>query len=120
MRVILPAAITIFILLQISFMSQVYGEDVEKELSIGERFHYETSLTWRGVIGDLFRSKPKKPPQYKDYPEAEVSKLPEPDYQGILLEEAIEKRRSTRNYSKKSITLSQVITVIILRTRDNG
>ena len=108
MRVIFPNAITIFILLQISFMSQVYSQDVEKELSIGERFNYETSLTWRGVIGDLFRSKPKKPPQYKDYPEAKVTKLPEPDYQGIPLEEAIEMRRSTRNYSRKSITLSQL------------
>ncbi len=108
MRVILPAAITIFILLQIIFVSQVYGEDVEKELSIGERFHYETSLTWRGVIGDLFRSKPKKPSQYKNYPNAKVTNLPEPNYQGIPLEEAIKKRRSVRNYSRKPITILQL------------
>ncbi len=108
MRVILPAAITIFILLQISFMSQVYGQDVEKELSIGERFHYETSLTWRGVIGDLFRKKPEMPSQYKNYPKAKVTKLPEPDYQGMPLEEAIGKRRSIRNYSGKPVNLFQL------------
>jgi SagB-type dehydrogenase family enzyme len=108
MRVILPAAITIFILLQISFMLQVYGQDVEKELSIGERFHYETSFTWRGVIGDLFRKKPEMPSQYKNYPKAKVTKLPEPDYQGMPLEEAIRKRRSIRNYSGKPVNLFQL------------
>ena len=108
MRIILPVTITIYVLMRISFMSQVCGKDVEKDLSIGERFHYETSLTWRGVIGDLFRSKPEKPSQYKEYPDAVETKLPEPDYQGMSLEEAIEKRRSSRNFSEKPVTLYQL------------
>lgn len=107
MQKTLLIAITVFALLLIHF-SPIYGQDVEKELSIGERFHHETSLTWRGVIGDLFRSKPKKPPQFKNYPDAEVTKLPKPGYRGIPLEEAIEKRRSVRNYSRIPITLSQL------------
>ena len=41
-------------------MAQAGDKRRKKELSVGERFHYETSLTWRGVLGDMFRGKPKK------------------------------------------------------------
>jgi SagB-type dehydrogenase family enzyme len=80
----------------------------KKQLSIGERFHYETSMTWRGVLGDMFGAKPKKPPQYKTYPNSEKVKLPKPKYRGMLLEQTIEQRRSIRNYSKKPISLTQL------------
>jgi SagB-type dehydrogenase family enzyme len=83
-------------------------EGEQKELSIGERFHQETSLTWRGVLGDLFQPKPKKPPQYKTYPQAKVIKLPKPEYRGMILEEAIKKRRSVRNYSPKAMSIAQL------------
>lgn len=84
------------------------GKERKRELSIGERFHYETSLTWRGVLGDMFRSKPKKPNQYKNYSGAKKIKLPEANYRGITVEDAIEKRRSVRNYSTKAISTRQV------------
>jgi len=45
---------------------------------------------------------------YKTYPGAKMIKLPQPNYQGITLEEAIKKRRSVRSYSKKALTLPQV------------
>ncbi len=80
----------------------------EKKLSIGERFHHETSSTWRGVLGDMFRTKPKKPPQYKTYPSSKKIELPKPKYRGMVLEEAIEKRRSIRNYSKQAISMAQL------------
>jgi SagB-type dehydrogenase family enzyme len=83
-------------------------KEPKKELSIGERFHHETSLTWRGVLGDMFRTKPKKPPLYKTYPSSQKVNLPKPQYRGMTLEEAIEKRRSIRNYSKKPITKTQL------------
>ncbi|MHC4454637.1 MAG: SagB/ThcOx family dehydrogenase [Planctomycetota bacterium] len=106
---VLPIVIAIMmLLLMTTFIQLAYSEDVEKELSIGESFHYETSLTWRGVIGDLFRIKPKMPLQYKNYTDTMTIKLPKPEYQGIPLEEAIEKRRSVRNYSKKPITMFQL------------
>ena len=106
---VFPIVIAIMMLLLMSaFIQLAYSEDVEKELSIGERFHYETSLTWRGVIGDLFRSKPKMPPQYKNYTDTKIIELPKPEYQGVPLEEAIEERRSVRNYSKKPITMFQL------------
>jgi len=79
-----------------------------KKASIGERFHHETSLTWRGVLADTFRAKPKKPPQYKVYPGAKKIELPKPQYTGMTVEEAIEKRRSVRNYSTKPISKAQL------------
>jgi len=78
------------------------------ELSIGESFHKETSLTWRGAIGGIFREKPAKPPQYKGYPGAKQIKLPEPVHKGMPVEETIKKRRSLREYSGKPLTLSQL------------
>ncbi len=98
----------IFVLLTTTFILGVYSEVAEQKLSIGESFHYETTLTWRGVVGDLFRSKPEKLPQYKNYTDTMIIKLPEPEYQGITLEEAIKKRRSVRNYSGKPVTMSQL------------
>ncbi len=80
----------------------------ERKLSIGERFHHETSLTWWAVLGDVFGAKPKKPPQYKTYPGVKKVKLPKPEYKGITVEEAIKKRRSVRNYSTKAISKAQL------------
>lgn len=85
-----------------------WGKERPNELSIGERFHRETSLTWRGVLGDLFRAKPKEPPPYKTYPGAKVIPLLKPTYRGMILEEAIEERRSVRNYSPKAIRIAQL------------
>jgi len=85
-----------------------YCKDDGKDLSIGERFHSDTELSWLGVVGDLFRSKPEKPSQYKTYPDAKMMKLPKPEFQGMPLEDAINKRRSVRNYSKKPMTLFQL------------
>ena len=79
-----------------------------KKLSIGERFHYETSLTWRGVLGDMFRDRPKKPPQYKTYPGSKKVQLPKGEYRGMVLEDAIMERRSIRNYSTEAISMAQL------------
>lgn len=98
----------IIVLLITNLITIAYSENAEKELSIGESFHYETTLTWRGVLGDLFRIKPEDPPQYKNYTDTMTIKLPKPEYQGITLEEAIKKRRSVRNYSGKPVTMSQL------------
>ncbi len=100
--------IVLFIVLAFVCVLLLQGKERQKELSIGERFHYETALTWRGVLADTFRGKPKKPSLYKTYPGAEKVKLPEPDYSGMTLEKAIEKRRSVRNYSKEAISMAQL------------
>jgi len=89
-------------------VSLAAGKKLEKELGISDRFHYETSLTWRGVLGGMFRDRPKKPPQYKSYPDSKKVALPKPQHHGIAFEEAVSKRRSVRNYSKKAISPAQL------------
>ncbi|UCC87421.1 MAG: SagB family peptide dehydrogenase [Anaerolineales bacterium] len=78
----------------------------------------------RGDMGTLYHqwSKPGYPmpldaildwgasPQtYKIYPEAEQIALPDPhDYQGLSLEEAIQKRRSIRDYAPQPLSLEEL------------
>ena len=101
-------AIVLVSVLVFNYRLLVWGMNPQEKFSIGERFHHETSLTWRSVLEDLFRTRPEKPPQYKTYPQAKVIKLPTPKYRGMTLEETIEKRRSLRNYSPKAISILQV------------
>jgi SagB-type dehydrogenase family enzyme len=100
--------LTILIPLLLLVTSDGEAEKKKDDLTIGERFHAESSLTWSSALGDIFRPKPKKPPLFKRYRDAEVIKLPAPSYRGIRLEEAIYKRRSIRNYSSKAIDLKQL------------
>ena len=76
--------------------------------TIGERFHQETSLSWRGAVSDVLWRKPPKPPTYKSYEKAKRITLPGPDYEGLAVETAMQKRRSVRNYSGEPITLAQL------------
>jgi len=106
--------IATLILAVVAFVGVLSGREKEnqKKLSIGERFHYETSLTLSGALGDMFRARPKKPSQYKHYARAEKVELPKPQYRGMVLEEAIEKRRSVRDYSRQAMSkaaLSQLL-----------
>jgi len=61
------ATAAIIVLVFVSMLPARKKEN-KKQPSTGERFHHQTSLTWRGVLGDVFGAKPKKPPQYKTYP----------------------------------------------------
>ena len=76
--------------------------------AVGERFHRETALSWRGVFAELFRSKPPRPAQYKAYPAAKRLALPEPHHKGLSLETAIKKRRSVRKYAGGQLSLPQL------------
>lgn len=93
-----------FLLLLLIFLtfSLGYGE------TIGERFHRETKHTWGQILKDLLAPKPAKPPDFKEYPDKQKIKLPPPDFKGITLEEALIKRRSIREYSKKAISLKEL------------
>ena len=81
--------IATFLLTVLVFSSSIltWGEDSQGKRSIGERFQHETSLTWRGVWGDLFSPKPEEPPQYKRYSGFKNIKLPKPNYRGMAIEE---------------------------------
>lgn len=75
--------------------------------SIGERFHEDTSHTWKQVLKDVLTPKPTMPPQFKEYKGLKTT-LPKPAYKGMTLEEAITKRRSIREYTEKPLSLSEV------------
>ncbi|MFC1584668.1 SagB/ThcOx family dehydrogenase [Fibrobacterota bacterium] len=102
-------------ILVFAFGAVVFGTDSKKEKSrsIGERYHQETVLDWRGVAGDLFRARPQKPPLYKIYPQAKAIPLPRPGERGMSVEEAIEKRRSVRNYSSAPLPLSALARLLL-------
>jgi len=97
-------ATVLLIALVFSYRMSTGDEDIQKKISIGQRFHYETFLPAQG-IGEY---RPTKPLQYKKYSEARMIPLPRPHYQGVSLESAIEKRRSVRDYSTAAITVNQV------------
>ncbi|MEN3046575.1 MAG: SagB/ThcOx family dehydrogenase [Candidatus Hydrothermales bacterium] len=54
----------------------------------------------------------KPPPQFKTYPDKPKIKLPAPTFKGMILEEAIKKRRSVREYSDKPLTLDEVSQIL--------
>ncbi len=102
------------LLIAFIFAAVLLAQEKEKEkkqeenMSIGDRFHHETCMTWKGAIGDMLSKKPPEPPQYKSYPKAEKIQLPKPEYSGMTVEEALKKRRSIRNYSTKPISKEQL------------
>lgn len=102
------------LLIALIFVGVLLAQEKEQQkMGISDRFHHETCLTWRGAIGDIFRKKPKKPPQYKSYPEVEKIELPKPKYSGMTVEEALKKRRSIRNYSTKPISKEQLSQLLL-------
>jgi SagB-type dehydrogenase family enzyme len=107
-RFLLLTLLIVVSLITFQYSVLLRAEMQDKEPTIGERFHYETSLTWRDIVGDLIRNKPEKPVSFKTYPNAQITKLPKPEYRGMALEEAMAKRRSVRNYSSRPLSLAQL------------
>jgi SagB-type dehydrogenase family enzyme len=85
-----------------------FGNQKQEKQGIGERFHAETSLTWRSALTDMVSKKPAEPSQYKTYTGADKVQLPEPEFSGMPLEEAIKRRRSIREYSSEKMNRGQV------------
>ncbi len=57
----------------------------------------------------------QQPPLYKEYPQARQVTLPPPgDQGGLVTEEAIRQRRSTRDYSGQSMTLPELSRILFL------
>jgi SagB-type dehydrogenase family enzyme len=76
-------------------------------LSIGPRFHYETSYNDSGTKGpEVIWT--KELPLYKKYENAPKTKLPFPTVDNTDLDKIISARRSIRNYTGQSLNLAQV------------
>ena len=82
------------------------------QMSIGERFQYET-----GYGDDGFRSDDiswgKDVPLYKEYPKARRVKLPTPTFSGKTVEQAIHERRSHRQFTKRALTLKELARLLV-------
>ncbi len=81
--------------------------DYGMSATIGERFHEDTSHTWKQVLKDVVTPKPAMPPQFKEYKGSKTA-LPKPIFKGITVEEALVKRRSIRDYVDKPLSLQEV------------
>ena len=84
----------------------------ENNMSIGQRFHYESSYSDEG-------SKAENPgwgktvPLYKEYPGVEKVKLPVPTRTDASLEKAVEERQSVRSFSDRGLTLAEVSRLLL-------
>ncbi len=81
----------------------------EGPADIGDLYHQWSKPSYSGALGTLL-DWGGRPSQVKTYPDAERVVLPDPhsgpeDYQGLSLDEAIERRRSVRDYAAGSLAL---------------
>lgn len=77
------------------------------EKSLGGGFHQGTKHTRLNVLASVLRLTPQ-PPLYKKYEDAERIELPEVVFEGMLVEEAIKRRRSIRHYSGEAMSLEEL------------
>ncbi len=84
----------------------------EQEMSIGQRFHYETSY---GDEGSKTESPAwgKSIPLYKEYPGAARIQLPVPDNTGASLEKVVGERKSVRSFSDRTISLRDLSRLLL-------
>ncbi len=84
----------------------------EDNMSIGQRFHQETSFGDKGYKGKDIRWG-RQVPLYKKYESTSKVKLPTPEIEGLSVEEAIRRRRSERYFADKAISLEQLAQVLL-------
>lgn len=91
-----------------------YGSDV------GEIYHEWSKPKWLSLIGTL-TSWGRQRDLYKAYPEADLVLLPPPgDFRGLYTEDAIDQRRSARDYTGKPVTLDELSRLLYYTTGING
>jgi len=81
-------------------------------MSIGERFHHETAFGDSGVKGENPKAGDSFP-LYKTYESSSSIALPLEKYDGLTVEQAIQKRRSVRHYSDKALLLPHLTRVCL-------
>ena len=81
-------------------------------LSIGQRFHFETSYGDEGIKGKDI-SYGKQTLLYKEYENSIKIKLPAPVKTSMLLETALENRKSDRNFTEREMTIEQLSRLLL-------
>jgi len=80
-------------------------------MSIGEKFHFETSYSDQGYKGKDVRYG-KNIPLYKEYPNCKKIKLPKPEPGSMNVESAITNRRSVRYFKDEAIKLGHLSQIL--------
>ncbi|MBI4285557.1 MAG: SagB/ThcOx family dehydrogenase [Chloroflexi bacterium] len=79
-----------------------------EEVDLGLAYHQWSKPGMGGILSKPFQWG-GQPPLYKEYPSAPRVALPgELQYRGLYVEEAIQKRRSIRDYSGRPLSLAQL------------
>ncbi|MDP1854394.1 MAG: SagB/ThcOx family dehydrogenase [Candidatus Omnitrophota bacterium] len=103
--------IILFFICSIIFFNARDYAYAKKNPYVGERFHHDTELKRGEAINEwssLFKGQKLSPIEYKTYPDTQKIKLPDSEFIGMPVEEAIEKRRSARVFSGEPLTLPEL------------
>lgn len=96
------------------------GRALAADPTPGEAFHSRTKHSRAGVLLSIFKSKPSSPGLYKTYPGAAKVKLPKPAPGKGTLRDALDRRRSIRNYSAKPISLEELSSLLFAASGKTG
>ncbi len=100
-----------FVLLSAMLTLPVKSSQMDS-MSIGQRFHNETSFGDKGYKGKDI-SWGGQVPLYKKYESASKVKLPTPVFEGMSVEKAIRERRSKRYFVDRPMTLKQLAQILL-------
>jgi SagB-type dehydrogenase family enzyme len=84
----------------------------ENPMSIGPRFHEETSNSDQGSKGSG-QTRGRQLPPYKTYPENRKVPLPPPAGGSLTVEDAITKRESVREFSDRPLTMNELSRILV-------
>jgi len=102
----------LFVVMLTFALTACVNAEQEENMSIGQKFHHETSFGDKGYKGkDIGWG--GQVPLYKKYEGASKVKLPTPDFEGLSVEEAVRKRRSERYFADKAMSLEQLAQVLL-------
>ena len=80
----------------------------DEVIDVGAFYHQWSKSGYSGALGAML-DWGGRPAQYKSYPDAEAVPLPDPrGYDGLSLEEALEARRSVRDYVATPLSLEEL------------
>ncbi len=113
MKNYLCSIILMAIIISIPFLNgnPCLANEGEVNMSIGEKFHYETSYGDQGYKGKDVRYGGNIP-LYKEYPDCKRIKLPKPEPGNMTVESAITNRRSVRYFKDETIKLEHLSQIL--------
>jgi len=88
------------------------GPQEDDSLSIGPRFHHETSFDYNGFVGERI-SRGNRVPLYKEYASTPRTALPVPAPVRLSLDSALQLRKSVRTFSSRDCGLDHLAGILL-------